>query len=167
VTRKKKAPRPTGLAAIVPTDNYEAQVSAGLTREERDTLEAFLAAAPEQVPMAQGLGGARKVRWALSDARRGKGEAQAKGKRGGARVVYFYRRASHTVYLLDAYLKGEKEDLSAEDKREIARAIQVIEAEAATKQIPVEPIVPPPAGGEAPSVGPNPDDSRDLHEEAP
>jgi len=131
VTKKKKAPRPVGLASIVPTDNYEAQASAGLTKEERDTLEAFLAATPESVPLAQGLGGARKLRWALSDVKRGKGETQAKGKRGGARIIYFYRRASHSVYMLDAYLKGDREDLSANDKRVIAKAIQVIEAEAA------------------------------------
>lgn len=130
MSKKKKGPRPTGLAAIVPTDNYEAQVLVGLTREERDTLEAFLAATPECVPLAQGLGGARKVRWALTDSKRGKGETQAKGKRGGARIIYLYRRASHTVYMLDAYLKGEKEDLSADDKRAMAKAIRVIEAEA-------------------------------------
>ncbi len=157
MTRRKKAPRPTGPAALVPTDNYEAQVSTGLTKEERDTLEAFLAAAPEHVPVAQGLGGARKARWALGDAKRGKGQTQGKGKRGGARVIYFYRRASHTVYLLDLYLKGDQEDLSADDKREIARAIQVIEAEVAT----AGPIVPPPSGGDDPSIG------NDLGEEAP
>jgi hypothetical protein len=130
MTKKKKATRPQGLASIVPTDNYEAQVSAGLRKEERDNLEAFLAATPESVPIAQGLGGARKLRWALSDVKRGKGETQAKGKRGGARIIYFYRRENHAVYMLDAYLKGDKEGLSADDKRAIAKAIQVIQAKA-------------------------------------
>ena len=67
--------------------------------------------------------------------------------------------------MLDAYLKGEKEDLSSDDRKAITKAIQVIEAEAARVQAegasattkreteaPVEPI--PPTAEEAEGVPP-------------
>ena len=45
---------------------------------------------------------ARKVRVA----------AKGRGKRGGARVIYFFISKSMTVYLLLAYSKSEKDDLT-------------------------------------------------------
>ncbi len=57
-----------------------------------------------------GNGGLRKVRI-------GRGGS---GKRGGARVVYFFHHAHMPIYLLALYAKNEKGDLSARDKREFA-----------------------------------------------
>jgi hypothetical protein len=44
-------------------------------------LQTFLAAQPDDGDVIQGTGGLRKVRWALP----------GKGKRGGARVIYYWR----------------------------------------------------------------------------
>ena len=38
--------------------------------------------------------------------------ASGRGKRGGARVIYLLIRAEQTMYLLDAYAKNEKDDLT-------------------------------------------------------
>ena len=46
--------------------------------------------------------GARKVRWA----------AQGKGKRGGARVVYFNVLEQGYLVLIAVYLKSEQENLA-------------------------------------------------------
>lgn len=35
-----------------------------------------------------------------------------RGKRGGARVIYFWRSAAGTIYLLYAYAKNAQTDLS-------------------------------------------------------
>ena len=70
-------------------------------------MELHVADNPEIHPIVSGTGGVRKARWG----RRGK------GKRGGVRVIYFYRSASDVVYFLDIYAKSEKEDLTQADKQ--------------------------------------------------
>jgi mRNA-degrading endonuclease RelE of RelBE toxin-antitoxin system len=76
---------------------------------EKHVGKAHVADNPEIHPIVAGTGGVRKARWG----RRGK------GKRGGVRVIYFYRSVSNVVYFLDVYAKSEKEDLTPADKQEL------------------------------------------------
>jgi len=80
--------------------------------EERMALIDHVARKPEDGVIVPGTGGVRKMRW---------GRASA-GKRGGARVVYFYHHADAPLYLLLAYAKAKAEDMSADEKR-AAKAI--------------------------------------------
>jgi len=43
-----------------------------------------------------------------------------KGKRGGARVIYYFYNEDFPLLLMAIYAKNEKADLSARDKRESA-----------------------------------------------
>ncbi len=49
-----------------------------------------------------GSGGLRKVRWRLP----------GRGKRGGARIIYFWIRRQNHIYMLAAFSKSDTEDLS-------------------------------------------------------
>ena len=60
--------------------------------------------------MIPGTGGVRKLRWGRSGS----------GKRGGARVVYFYYRPDRPLYLLLAYAKAQATDLTPDEKRAVA-----------------------------------------------
>ena len=91
-----------------------------LTRERRIAAEAEIAARPDAWPVIAGTGGARKARIALP----------GRGKRGGARVIYFVLTSRGTLYLLDIYAKNVKEDLTSADKEEIRRRTEAITAEA-------------------------------------
>ena len=91
-----------------------------LTRERQIAAEAEIAARPDAWPVIAGTGGARKARIALP----------GRGKRGGARVIYFVLTSRGTLYLLDIYAKNVKEDLTSADKQEIRRRIEVLAAEA-------------------------------------
>jgi hypothetical protein len=51
-----------------------------------------------------------------------------KGKSGGARIVCYFLGASDVIYLLDVYAKGEKEDLTDDDKNEIRKFIDALKA---------------------------------------
>jgi hypothetical protein len=42
------------------------------------------------------------------------------GKRGGARVIYFYHHADAPLYLLLAYAKAQREDMTPDEKRAVA-----------------------------------------------
>ena len=76
-------------------------------------MELHVADKPEIHPIVSGTGGVRKARWGR----------QGKGKRGGVRVIYFFRSTSDVVYFLDIYEKNEKEDLTPADKRELKELV--------------------------------------------
>jgi len=71
------------------------------TDEEFLALQAFLIDHPHAGDVIPGTGGCRKLRWA----------AKGKGKRGGARVIYFLRIAEGQIVLVAAYGKGERDDV--------------------------------------------------------
>ncbi len=100
-------------AAIAYTSIYEKRVGKSLSPEERAAMELHVADRPQIHPIVAGTGGVRKARWGRS----------GKGKRGGVRVIYFYRSTSDVVYFLDIYAKSEKEDLTPADKRELKELV--------------------------------------------
>jgi hypothetical protein len=64
---------------------------------------------PKLGDVIQGTGGLRKVRWA----------AQGKGKSGGVRVIYYYLSARNQLRMVLIYRKGVKDDLNAQEKKEL------------------------------------------------
>jgi len=71
---------------------------------------------PEMGDLIAGTGGMRKVRWALS----------GKGKRGGARVIYFWRVTQSQIIFLMIYGKGAKTDLTPWEKRKLKKAAEAL-----------------------------------------
>ena len=71
-----------------------------------------LAENPKRGSVIQGGGGIRKIRMALC----------GRGKSAGARVIYFYLEVRGRIYLLTAYAKNERENLT---KAEIAKLKEV------------------------------------------
>lgn len=57
----------------------------------------------------QGADGLRKVRW----------KAKGKGKRGGARIIYYNLLDDGCILLLDLYTKNEKEDLTPKELKQL------------------------------------------------
>lgn len=88
------------------------------SEEERAELIDFVAHNPEAGDVIPGTGGVRKLRWARSGS----------GKRGGARVVYFYYRPDCPLYLLLAYAKAQATDLTADEKKAVAAFAASIKA---------------------------------------
>jgi hypothetical protein len=76
---------------------------------------------PEAGDVIAGTGGLRKLRFA--DRTRGK------GKRGGLRVIYYWRVAADEFWLFTLYDKDEAADLSASERKALgAMLIREIEA---------------------------------------
>ncbi len=74
---------------------------------EREAFVDFIAANPEAGDVIPETGGVRKVRWARAGT----------GKRGGARVIYFYHDENRPLYLLMVYAKARRENLTPDEKR--------------------------------------------------
>ncbi|MET0069972.1 MAG: type II toxin-antitoxin system RelE/ParE family toxin [Candidatus Thiodiazotropha sp.] len=60
----------------------------------------------------------RKLRWAR----------QGGGKSGGIRVIYYFHNESMPLYLLAAFGKNEKANLSTEEKQLLAKAVKELVA---------------------------------------
>lgn len=94
--------------SVVETPEFLAATCKLMDDDERALLVDYLAYNPTAGDLVQGTGGIRKVRWALD----------GRGKRGGARVVYFYHDADMPLFALTAYAKNERADLSQQDKND-------------------------------------------------
>ena len=84
-----------------------------LDEEGLFALMEWLATRPASGKVIPGSGGLRKLRWA----------ARGHGKRGGARVIYFWWLADDKILLLDIYAKCEQEDLARDEIKELQRKV--------------------------------------------
>ncbi len=75
--------------------------------KERHAFIDWIASNPEAGDVVPGADGARKVRWG----------AQGKGKRGGARVIYFNLSDDEVVLLVAVYAKSDRENMTGKEIR--------------------------------------------------
>lgn len=100
---------------VVELPGYERAIQDVLTPDEASGLVAFLAQHPDEGKVIPDTGGIRKLRWG----------ARGRGKSGGARVIYYFRDLNMPLYLLTAFHKGEKINVT---KREQAALRKVVDA---------------------------------------
>lgn len=99
------------MQTVVETPGYLKQAEAIFNQAERDRIVAMVAANPECGEVMQATGGFRKVRVARA----------GMGKRGGARVIYIVRGDAFPIFLIAAYAKNEKENLTKEQRNQLAK----------------------------------------------
>lgn len=109
--------------AVVETPDFVAAARKIMDEAERSSLVLFLAFNPEAGDLVPGTGGVRKLRWAL----------EGRGKRGGARVIYYFHSERIPLFALDVYAKNDRSDLSEDQKVRLKRVVKAI-AEAAAKK---------------------------------
>jgi hypothetical protein len=79
-------------------------------------IQSDLLANPKRGKVVEGTAGVRKARVA--------NPARGKGKSGGFRYLYFYIEQEGQIFLLMIFSKDEQNDLTGEQKKKLARAIQ-------------------------------------------
>ena len=104
---------------VFTTRTYERAVRKLMPEADRQAMEAAIAADPSAAPVLRGTGGLRKFRWAGS----------GRGKRGGIRTIFFRHAAPNSIYMLTAYAKADREDLSPADRKALARLVAAIKQE--------------------------------------
>ena len=97
--------------SVVETPEFLAAARRIMDEEERGLLVDYLARNPAAGDLVPGTGGVRKLRWAL----------EGRGKRGGARVVYYYHSDTMPIFALTAYAKNERADISQADRNDFRR----------------------------------------------
>lgn len=83
----------------------------GFSDRELKMLQEELTVDPEKGDLIRGTGGLRKIRVAFED----------RGKSGSARVCYIDFLVSARIYLITAYTKKEKENLTQEERNELKK----------------------------------------------
>lgn len=99
----------TILLTVVETQVFMRQAEKIWDEEERNAFVDHIARNPEAGDLIQGTGGIRKIRWSR----------KGSGKRGGTRVIYFYHHPDAPLYLLMAYAKARREDMTADEKKAV------------------------------------------------
>lgn len=101
---------------VVETPEFLSTTRKLMDEDERAVMVDYLAYNPTAGDLIPGTGGVRKLRWRL----------EGRGKRGGARVIYFYHSADLPLFALTAYAKNEREDLSQAGKNDFRRLTKLL-----------------------------------------
>lgn len=89
------------MFTVIETPTFQKQAAKVWTEAERLEFITWIATNGQAGDVIPGADGARKVRWSVA----------GKGKRGGARVIYFNLTADEIVLLVAVYAKSEKENI--------------------------------------------------------
>ncbi len=98
---------------LIETPIFTRQVDDQLSDEEFRLLQLHLMEHPDAGAIIPASGGLRKVRWRLP----------GRGKRGGARVIYYWKTARSRLYLLFLYPKNVRSDLAPAQLRTLRKLV--------------------------------------------
>ncbi len=85
-----------------------------LSDDEYRALQWYLLIYPDAGDLVRGSGGVQKVRWA----------PEGKGKSGGIRVMYYWKKSVKEIWLLTLYSKSEKATIPGHVLKKIAEEIK-------------------------------------------
>lgn len=108
------------MLTVAETPLFIRQAAKLLDEDEKAEVIDFLASNPTAGDLVPGGAGVRKVRI----------PASGRGKRGGARVIYYFHDDRIPLYALMIYAKNQKEDLSPDGRKAVARLVAAIRASA-------------------------------------
>jgi hypothetical protein len=90
--------------------------AAGLNDDNLKELQSYLCLHPKAGPVIPDTGGLRKLRWSID-----------KGKQGGMRTIYVDFTRFDTIYLITAYTKSNKVNLTPSEKHKIKDFLVILE----------------------------------------
>ena len=99
---------------FIETPIFTREIRVLLSDDDYRALQSALLLRPEAGAVIPGSGGLRKVRWGFTGT----------GKRGGARVIYYWHRAEESIYMLLIYRKSRQEDLTQEQFRVLRKLVK-------------------------------------------
>ena len=114
------------MQTVAETPTFTRQADKLFSEDERRELIDYLADNPMAGDQMPGTGGVRKLRFA----------ALGRGKRGGARVIYFYGSGGDRmpIYALLAYAKSARADLNPAQRRVVAAIVETIKSAGEERQ---------------------------------
>jgi mRNA-degrading endonuclease RelE of RelBE toxin-antitoxin system len=96
------------------TPFFTASIAEYMSDDEYRLLQNELVGNPDKGDLIQGTGGLRKLRFGGMD----------KGKRGGVRVIYYWRVREDQILMLMAYPKNKQVDLTSTQKKQLKQVVE-------------------------------------------
>jgi mRNA-degrading endonuclease RelE of RelBE toxin-antitoxin system len=109
----------SGVMKFRETSVFTRQITRLLPDDEYKELQKVLIRNPAAGAVIPKSGGLRKIRWRSPE--------KGKGKRGGIRVIYYWFVTDDEIYMLLAYGKDEKDDLTAGELNVVRGLIEEME----------------------------------------
>jgi hypothetical protein len=104
------------LIGVIETSPFLTATRKLMDDDERAQLVDYLASSPMAGDLIPGTGGVRKLRWAL----------EGRGKRGGARVIYYFHNEDIPLFILTVYAKNVRGDLSGAERNDFKRLTKIL-----------------------------------------
>ncbi len=105
------------LLHFIETSIFKRKIDSLLTPDEYREFQEFLRYDPTFGDIISHTGGCRKIRWSQA----------GRGKSGGIRVIYYYLSRDGEIYLLLAYPKNERDNLTSDEKHQLKSIIEALE----------------------------------------
>lgn len=102
------------IMIIIETSFFTRRVTQLLSDDEYRELQATLVNRPKAGPVISKSGGLRKLRWSAWD----------RGKRGGARVIYYWPTQQERILMLFIYTKNESADLTPDQIKVLRNIVE-------------------------------------------
>jgi hypothetical protein len=99
---------------IVETTVFTRCIKQLLDDDDYADLQATLVERPDAGDLIRGGHGLRKLRWKI----------EGGGKRGGVRVIYYWFTPDDQLWMLYAYAKAEREDLTRQQLKRLAEIVK-------------------------------------------
>jgi hypothetical protein len=112
------------LISVYRSEAFERHAPGLLGADGTEELVDFVAANPLAGEVVVGTGGVRKIRWARPGT----------GKRGGARILYYYHDDESPIALLTIYGKSDKDSLTTKEKSEFRKLAAALKQQIGDKQ---------------------------------
>jgi len=106
------------MITVAETPTFTRQCAKIFSDEEKSELIEYLARNPLVGDEIPGTGGVRKIRFAAS----------GRGKRGGARIIYYYLDDEFPLYALLAYTKNTSTDMTPDEKKQVSAFVKLLKA---------------------------------------
>ena len=106
--------RTSVFVVIIETSFFTRRIIDLMSDDEYRAMQQSLIIRPDTGPIIQGTGGLRKVRWRMD----------GHGKSSGVRIIYYWLTAEEQIYMLYAYAKNEREDLTQSQKQQLRQIVE-------------------------------------------
>ena len=107
------------LLEFIRLPSYERSSRGLFGEDEHQLVESMLVTDPDAGAVIAGTGGVRKLRVALPGG----------GKSGGARVIYYFRQQKARIYLILAYAKRARENITKAERNAMRKVTAGLEEE--------------------------------------
>jgi hypothetical protein len=102
------------MMIFIETSLFTRLVEVLLSNDEYVNLQKYLLKKPDAGKIVPSSGGVRKLRW----------KQEGKGKSGGIRVIYYWKKSEDEIWMLTAYEKSKQENIPGHILKKIAEEIK-------------------------------------------